>query len=840
MLKNYFVTALHNFLNNKLYSFINIFGLAIGLAACIAILLYVDGELSYDKHWQDADRIYRVNDEREFPNFPYTRGRTTANPVLSALKKYYPTAIEAGTRVEVGSVDLVVEGTAFQELITRVDKDFNQLFQLDVITGSLEQTLATVNQLALREDVALKLFGTTDVIGELVSDPGKNLAPARDYTVTAVYRFPDENTVLSANMLTLIDDNLRNSVPQLNNWAFTLGAITYLKLHPSADLKSVESRLPDFINRNANFTNVDNIVDGPISAYFRLRLQAIRDVHLNPWSEVDKRSSGNLPSLLVFIVIAVLVLIIACTNFILMSTAKSSQRAREVAVRKVMGAKRTSIVWQFLTEALAITCLSAFLSVVLLELILPYLSGLVDRELSFNYQSYLGYAFFIIGIISVGVLCGLYPAFVMSSGKPSKTLNGGRSNASNVSTGVRNLLVVFQFSLSVALLVATAFVYLQGRHAISSNLGFNPQNLIVIENLDFRAVEQNQLLKTEIDKLPKVKHSSLSFSRPAQSLDGPNTSQPVSVLGNGNNDASGIQEKISLAVNTIDPEFFSTYQIPLLAGRTFDDSFSRDLIPRSSFIEGADVLEANVLINKAAAHQLGFTSANAAIGQTLQGTYALANGDYKMDFTVIGVVDNTRFHKPRGNFDPEIFFYDLSQIFNLTIRYEEDLAEVLRSVTNSYESVMQSAAIQVRTMDTILGNQFQDIQAQSSMLGGFSMLAILLACLGLLGTSVYFIERRTKEIGIRKIMGAQVKQLVKLLLWQFSKPVILANAIAYPLAILVMLRWLEGFNNQINSLWLLPLCVVAGVLSLSCLWMVVVGSTLRIAKQNPIVALRYE
>lgn len=840
MFKNYFVTAIHNLQKNKLYSFINIIGLAIGLAACMAIFIYVDGELSYDEHWQDADRIYRVNDEREFPNEPLYRGRYTANPVLSALKGYYPTAIEAGTRIEVSNVDVVVADMGFQELIARVDADFNRIFQLDVIAGSLEQTLSAIDQLALSEDVAEKLFGTTeDAIGKLVSMPGKNLMPSRDYKVTAVYRAPEDNTVLFVPMLTLIDDNLRATAPQLNNWAFTLGAVTYVKLDPSADINAVESRLPDFIDRNANFSFNDTFVEST-SAYFRLSLQPIGDIHLNPWSEVDQRSAGSLTSVLIFIAIAALVLIIACVNFILMTTAKSTQREREVAIRKVMGAKRASLVCQFLGESLVITGVSAFLSVVLLEFLLPFFSTFIGKELSLNYQSLLSYAIFIAATVGVGVLCGWYPAAVMSSGKPSKTLNTSRYNDAGASLNARNLLVVFQFSVSIALVIATAFVYLQGRFASSANLGFDPQNLLVIENLDLRAIDKNQRLKTEIDKIPGVVSSSLSFSRPAQSLDGPNTSQLVSVIDSSNADATDNGGKISLAVNAVDTDFFATYDIALLAGRAFDNSFSGDLIPRSSFGNGQDVLEGNVLINRAAVRQLGFSSPKEIIGQTLRGTYALANGSHLIDFSVIGVVANASFHKPRGEIEPEIFFYDPTQIFNLTIRYDGNLPDVFKSITATWASTMGTPAIRIRAMDTILRSQYQDINAQTSMLGGFSVLAILLACLGLLGTSVFFIERRTKEIGIRKVMGAKVRQVVRLLLWQFSRPVIFANLIAYPVAVWVMLRWLEGFHNQINSLWLLPLCVVAGLLSLISMWLVVVSSTLRIAKQSPIYALRYE
>ncbi|PCI75465.1 MAG: hypothetical protein COB20_12825 [SAR86 cluster bacterium] len=845
MFKNYLVTALNNLLKNRLYSMINIVGLAVGLMACILITLYVQDELSYDEQWEKSGQIHRIIQEMELPGSVLTRDGFTSLPVLSNLMNFFPSDIEAGTRLRFEPmVNVVVDGIGHTEQFVRVDRDFSKLFQLDVVSGSLEATFTNVNSIALNEEQATRLFGDADPIGQTITIPSRYVFPARDYIVTAVYRFPvgnsvlDNNTMfsLSSSGLVLLDDS---NLPGLANSWHNNSLQTYVLLRDGVDKDVIDSQLPDFVDTHANLRE-EAVGTGTPSDFIRFSLQPITDLYLNPWSELDRQNSGSSVTVLIFAVIAALVLVIGCTNFIVLTTAKSTNRCKEVAMRKVMGARREALVVQFLGEAVLITVFAILLGLVLLELALPVYSAFAGKELALNYGSPITYLFLMGLVLIVGVIGGVYPALVLSGYSPAKSLQAGRGQAAGGSVNARNLLVIFQFSVSVALLVATALVFLQTQFASTANLGFRQDNLLVVGPI-LPAASPNEVLQQEINQLGNVVSSSLSYSRPGQGFTGGDgIGQSLTVLPRPE---SGIDTSlsVSLRTNPVDTNFFDIYDIPIIAGRNYDEGFLNDRIARNNTNGEQQTTQANVIINEAAVRHLGLASPQNAIGLVLQGNYSFSRSRMPIIFTVVGVAADSLFLNVRTESLPEMYPLDPLLVTGLTVRFEGDPQQVLSSIAAIWPTVMGSGVVlNAEFVDQLITIQMADVQVQSIMLAGFSLLTLVISCLGLLGMSTFIIDRRTREIGLRKVMGAKIKDIVRLLVWQFSKPVLLANLIAWPFIVWVMMRWLETFSNHIDSLWLLPLCLAAGVISLLFMWITVAGNTTLIARRSPIHALRYE
>ncbi|PCI75463.1 MAG: hypothetical protein COB20_12815 [SAR86 cluster bacterium] len=834
MFKNYLTTAWNILLKNKLYSAINILGLAVGLSACILIALYVLSELSYDKHWKNADQIYRINAQTRLPGSPPSRSTLTATQLLPALQNYFPAELETGARMwELDLADIVVNDSVYQESIMMVDKGFVDLFELDLVTGSFDDVFATLNNIALSEDVATRFFGGSDAIGELIQVPAKFPMPARDYLVSAVYKPASENTVLSLPAIAPIDEMALSS---MYSWSSPI-VQTFIGLEADIDKESFAANFPDLINLHAkfpdSFTNDGSFSPAEVLEY---ELQAITDIYLNPWSESDAINAGSKTTNLIFSFIAVLVLTIACINFIVLTVAKSTRRNKEVAVRKVMGARRKALILQFLSEAVLITLIAVVVGLVLLELTMPLFALFSGTELSVNYASPLTYLLLLGMVFLVGVAGGFYPALVLSGFRPSRSLNNSQSLNSRGGFYARNALVVFQFVVSVSLIIATTAIFLQSRFATSTNLGFNPDNLLLIENTYRIDVDRRELLKQEINRIDGVVSSGFSLFRPGT---GSNFRSIVTVLPSG--DSSLVESTpITLGANSIDSEFFDTYRMPIVAGRNYDESYQRDQIPRSLDSESGLVLEANVIISEAAVQVLGFSSPNDALGRHIRTSYGIGRGPGIFDLTIIGVVANSRFRTARGEISPEIFYFDSILRTNLTVRFEGEPQQLLSAVTEIWPFFIDDVALSTEFVDQIVNSQFSDVETQRNVLAGFSMLTVIVACLGLLGMSAFTVEQRTKEIGLRKVMGAKIGDIVRLLVWQFSKPVLVANLIAWPITVWIMIRWLESFSNRIDSLWLLPLCLATGVISLLFMWITVAGSTSQIARRSPIHALRYE
>lgn len=832
MIKHYLATAINHLLANKLFSLINITGLAVGLAACLLITLYVQNELSYDKHWQDADRIYRIMTEYRpagRQSFPLS---SSGSPAIPALKTFFANEIESATRIfSLQNSTLTLDDKKIAETIRAVDPEFFDLFQLDVLAGDMTAVRRDYNNIALEESVALRLFGTEDPIGKIidVDKPRFRLSNnTRPHKVAAVYKLQAHNSALRFPALFVLDAK-DPTLPEAyaTNWTEYL-SMSFIKLKEGVDIASIQTRLLEFVD--ASFPS-SPLADKASDVVF-MTAQAVGDIHLTPGREGEHTPSGSRLTVMIFFGVSVLVVIIGCINFVVLTTARATQRAREVAMRKVSGARQSQIISQYLGESLFNALLATVGALVLVEFTLPIFNAYQVQPLSVSYASLNTYGFLLAIIIVVGLLGGYYPALLLSRFKPARILSANTSQQTGGASRLRHLLVVFQFTVSITLITATIGVYTQAQYVDQRSPGYNQNNLIVLEGLLRPSVQPKvELLKAEVARLSGVVDVGLSIQRPNG---GTGLISPV----RRPQDA----EVQNIGFQVMDFGFFSTYQIPLQAGRLFSEDYALDQINMDR-LGNTEQSVGNVIINESAVKQLGFASAEDAIGQPL--IVPIARAFRSESFTpsrttIVGVVGDIQFQSMRRLPRPEIYWVDPASTTTLTIRYSSDPQLVRSDIEKLWNEIMGSDDIALGFVDQIISQEFAQEKQQANLLVGFAALAIIIACLGLYGLAAFTVSRRTKEIGLRKVMGAKVKQIVHLLVWQFSKPVMIANLLAWPIAAWGLLLWLERFPYRIENWLLLPFCLVAGLLALVIAWLTVVSNVHWVAKKKPIHALRYE
>jgi len=526
--------------------------------------------------------------------------------------------------------------------------------------------------------------------------------------------------------------------------------------------------------------------------------------------------------------IAGLILLIACINFMNLATAKSTQRAREVALRKVLGAQRGQLILQFLGESILIALIGLFLGITLVELALPFYNDFLGRELSFTYGDSLTLYILLGLVVSVGVVGGAYPALILSGFLPARVLRANKSAETSSSIIFRNALVVLQFTISIALIVSAAVVYGQMLYATSMDPGFKKDNMLVVRGLNQKgANKKREAFKQEVLRLSSVKKVALSSDRPSS---GNNSNTSVTIPGTDSGD-------ILLGRYNVDHDFFETYDIPLITGRFYNRDYVTDGLPSPNSVKEGEVAEGSIVINEVAVGRLGFVSAEESIGKTLR----MGIGNSKSaDLKIIGVTHPIQFQSLREMVRPEMYLLTSWNIENLNISFEGNPTALVSQIEKIWKQLIPLIPFGYEFVDETMAKEFTQEEALASMLATFSLLAVAIACLGLYGLAAFTAERRTKEIGIRKVLGASVLDIVRLLLWQFSKPILLANLIAWPLAVWGMLTWLENFPYRLDGWIMVPLCLLAGIIALTIAWITVGGNAAKVARSNPIKALRYE
>ncbi|HEU0133587.1 MAG TPA: FtsX-like permease family protein, partial [Allosphingosinicella sp.] len=649
-----------------------------------------------------------------------------------------------------------------------------------------------------------------------------------DYKVTGVIKDPPKNSNLELATIARYNPPPAESL----SWG-AMSQSHYVKLRPGSDAEAINSALPAWEKRVIPPQTFGGVTRSRADV-MDLELVNIGDVHLGEAQAGAMTPGNDARTIATFAVVAVLILAMACINFINLSTARAGQRAREVALRKVLGATRRQLVTQFLAESLILVVLAMLIALALVEIATPMLSAYLDLDLHFGYFGEGGFFLPAIGLmIAVGLAGGLYPAVYLSRFRPAQVLKANKSAAdAQGSGGLRSVLVVSQFAISIGLIICTAVVYSQTRYVQTVDPGFEREGLIQIGGAGrLNSEEAYQAMKREILAVPGV----VAAARTNMGVAAQNkTIQSVHVPGRA--------RPISNGFYWTDPDYFTTMGMRLLAGRTLSDRFANDraIGPAQGSAPGPDPLAArglNIVINRNAAMQWGFGTPEAAIGKQVR--VSVGGGSDLVPTTVVGVVEDTRLRSARDPVEPLIFGYDPQRTGQIVVRYRSaDPAGTMAGLEKVWSRVFAAFPFEGEFAEDLVAALYEGDRRRATIFAGFAGLAVVIACLGLFGLAAFTTERRTKEIGIRKVLGARVRDIVRLLAWQFSKPVVVANLVAWPVAWWVMRDWLNTFDLRI-ALTPGPF-VLAGLIALGIAIGTVAGHALKVARLNPIHALRYE
>ncbi len=830
MFRNYVTVAVRNLVKHRLYSAINLIGLAVGLAACILILLFVRNETTYDRFFTDAERIHQVVIRAQLPGRSPDVVASTMVPLGDAMKDAFPEVELRSSMIQQG---VTVRGgdRLFSETVFAADPEFLDIFDLAFVEGDRATALRDRSGLVIREEIARKYFGDEPALGRTLTIDGQH-----DVRITGVMKDLPANTHLRFDILMPIDGPAVRNIEALRTQWGNISATTYVKLRPGVDLAEFNRRFADWSKTAMPEMRSPNGVIR-LSDIFTPRLRPLLSINTDPLN-TQMRPGTSMREIYTFSAVAVMVLAIASINFMNLATARATQRAREVSVRKVVGASRGQIVSQFVGESVLLTLIGLLLAMALVELLLPAYSAFLGKELAFDYGDP-GLVGMLLGLtLIVGVAGGTYPAFFLSAFNPAAVLKGASSGVGGGSGRLRMALVIVQFAISIALMVATAVVYGQFLYAQNKDLGFDKENVVVLEGLSTRAMrEKARPLAEQIAKDGRVAAVSATGITPG-TFDESNTN--VRMPGRDSSELLVIRSEV------VDFGFFETMGMNLVAGRDFDRDRGTDIANRPEWLRPGGQrppgtpenfeIPASVILNESAVKRLGFSSNEAALGQSYN---ASAGQGVSFKFTVIGVVQDFHFRSVRDPIAPAHFFVDPTQFDAVAVRIKPgDIEGALGAIDAAWRDFFPDTPTQRVFLDDRIEQLYAQERQAATMFAAFSGLAIVIACLGLFGLASFTAERRTKEIGLRKVLGAGVSDIVRLLVWQFSKPVLLANLIAWPVAWYGMSRWLESFTYRID---LNPLLFVgAGMTALAIAWITVGLHAAKVAQAKPIRALRYE
>ncbi len=812
MLKNYFKIALKNILRQPRYSFINIFGLSVGIACCILILLFVRYELSYDRFNANADRIYRVT--RQWFNEDGTSSlylARVAPPIGPMLKNDYPNIVldEVRFMQDYNTFLEIKNNPVIEEKFYWAEPSAFKIFTISFIEGDPNTALNEPNTLVITQSAAQKYFGSEDPIGKTI-----RYEHQIDLKITGVIKEVPENSFFHYDFLgsfvTLYDSSIVGRKELEESWSSN-NYLTFLLLPKQFPIKQLDAKIPGFIDTHLGEAFRNDFVPLPVKAihnYTILHFQKLTDIHLLSHLTTEAEENGDIKNVYIFSAVAFFILLIACINFMNLSTARSAKRAREIGVRKVMGAYRKQLVGQFIGESMVTVLFSLVISILIVEIAIKPFGEFAKRDLHFDILSD---PILLIGIIVltilVGFLSGSYPAVMLSSFRPSAVLKGGQTS-SRKST-FRTALVVFQFAISVGLIIAMGVVFQQMEFVNNKNLGYNKDHTVLLpSNQRMRANLES--FKSQLLQNPGVKMIATSRLVPSNML----LNDWGAKVVEGNN---AVPINFRLAVDEVDYDFLQTYQIPLTAGR----DFSRD--------HPTDDSEAFIL-NETAVRQLGWTPQE-AIGKPM--IYGRRNG------RVIGVVHDFNFESLHNGIVPILFLITQGGNTQVAVRISgKEIPSTLAFLKSKWAEYRPGYPFDYKFLDDQLASLYVKDAKIGDVFGIFAVIAVLVACLGLFGLASFSVEQRTKEIGIRKVLGASITNVLRLISKEFMVLVLLANVIAWPVAYFVMNKWLGEFAYRVQiSLFIF---LLSGGLALTIALLTVSWLSIKAATANPIESLRYE
>ena len=801
MLRNYLLIALRNLRKHKTFGFINITGVAVGLACFLLIALYVQDELSYDHYNTNANRIYRVT--RTFlssEGTPSLRLAQAAPPFGPLLKQDFPEAEEVLRTIQTNGLIRYGENRFNEQDLFLAEANLFRVFDFDLVSGNPDQALVNPFSILFSRPMAEKYFGNENPLGKTVRFNNQY-----DLTVTGVFEpLPAQSHFHPAFLLsfsTFNDPRVYGAEQLRTNWSNN-SFNTYMLFKPGTNPLRIEAAFPEFQNRHVP-------ADGgrKPSTFSVLNLQKLTDIHLRSHTDSEVEPTGDISYIYLFSAIGLFILLIACINYMNLATARSAGRAKEVGMRKVVGALRSQLIGQFLSESFVLVTLALGVAIGLVLLCLPMLNAFTTKHLSFRQLLNPGFLSILIGItLLTGLVAGSYPAFFLTSFRPLGVLKGQISSA--MRTGkLRQVLVITQFAIAIALIISTAVVYNQMKYIQNYRLGYQKEQMLLLRDVgdsttNYETLKQ-QLIATgavrDMGRSSRIPSGRLLDSYDARTLKG-DTMAPV---------------MINLRALQIDYDFIPAYQIGMAAGRNFSRSYSTDT--------------SMVVLNETAVRQLGWTPEQ-AIGKPFQ--YGPAKGQ------IIGVTKDFHFESLHQQMSALAMILTPRQLNWLSIPIQGNIPAGVQRVETIWKKFFPERPFDYQFLDTRFDRLYAREQTQQTLFSIFAGVAILISCLGLFGLSMFMAEQRTKEIGIRKVLGASEASLVALFSKDFMKLVIIALVIASPVAWYAMHTWLTDFAYRTDIHWWVFL--LAGGLTVLIALLTVSFQSVKAALMNPVKSLRSE
>ena len=831
MWRDYLAVGWRALRRDPLFTAINLFGLTVGLAGCVLIVLFIRYELSFDDWLPGAERVYQLQRVSTSGTETGHRYGQTSFVAASAMPPQFP-EIEVATGLHPMSGVFRKDGQPFDlGDVYATDANFFDVLRLPLVAGDARTALAEVDTVVLTETAARRLFGRTDVLGRTVPRIGSD--GDRMARVTGVLRDLPSNSHLRLNALYRLNLAARRS----GNEAFTewnwVSAWVYVRLRPGAEPSALERRMVPTLRRLVPTGYRDRSARDGLG--FTQELLNIRAINTAPIDSGTMRAGTPVRTLVTFGIVAAFLLVVACVNFTNLATARASRRAREVGLRKTLGATRGQLVRQFLLEASVVVGLAGVFALALVELALPLLNNLVDGQIEMRYFGAGGVlAPLAAMLLIVALLGGIYPAFFLSRYRPAAVLKANQSGAEAPGAGrLRLALVVVQFAVSIALIICTAVIHTQTLYARSVDPGYRVPGLLFVPYPEL------------IGDRPQVE----AFMRRLEAVPGVRSVARTGITPNSDATsttyfrAPGAPETVTLQIVPIDGDTFATLGMRVLAGRTVTHEREADvgapmynLDPERAALVRERGL--NVVVDESAARTLGFADPQSAVGRQI-GREDSESGEGSAPYTIVGVVNDARFESARFESLPKVYFVAPTSHLALAVRFDPARAAAVMSATESlWKSAVNTDPFTGFFADARIADMYKGDERRMQMFAIFAAFAVLISCLGLFGLAAFTAENRTKEIGIRKVMGARTSDIVRLLVWQFTRPVLVANLIAWPAAWWAMRDWLNTFEARID-LGPLPF-VLAGLLALTIAIGTIAGHALKVARANPIHALRYE
>jgi putative ABC transport system permease protein len=794
MIKNYIKIAFRNLWRHKSFSLINIIGLAVGMTACFLIFMYVKFELSYDKFNQNFSHIYRLNTDIKSPN-EVLHWSSASAPMGPALQADYP-EVKENARVFGSSFLVESKNQKFQENnLAFTDPSIFKIFTFPFIKGDPETALKAPFSIVLTETMAKKYFGSEDAMGKTLRLDGKH-----PVSVTGIIKDVPLNSHFSFDMLLSASTMEKLKLINMQEWG-NFSNYTYLLLANGYDASKLQAKLPSFLRKHISD-------DQRKKGYnYDLFVQPLKEVYMDNFRGAPV--NGNMTNVYTFSIIAIFILLIACINFVNLTTARATERAKEVGIRKVVGAGKNQLTSQFLGESVIICLISFVFSVVLSLLFLPLFNQLAGKIISHSIIEH-GYIFILFAIaVAIGFIAGFYPALVLTNFSIITVLKG-KFTSSVKGILLRKGLVVVQFTISIVLIVGTIIVYNQLNFMRSQSLGFKTDQMVVLDfSGDSSAQSMSESIKHELTQIQGVISASGSGTTP----------------GNGNSVAysevesrQGSMLPMNLNLYDVDYDFISQYGIKIVAGRAFSTAFATD--STKSFI-----------INETAVKNLGYASAKDAIGKNFS--------QWGRKGQIIGVVQDFHYQSLQQNVKPLNLRINPHNINVFTVKIKGgNIPATIAAIETKWKALIPQRPFTYYFLDQNFNKQYATEERFGKLFMNFAVLAIMISCLGLLGLASYSTLQRTREIGIRKVLGATVPGIVNMLSKEFMILVLIASLIAFPIAWLGMHSWLKDFAYKINIGWWV--FAVAGILAFMIAITTVSFQAIRAALANPVKSLRSE